>query len=88
VTEELLGSGGVDVGDGCPLSLLIPNPSRSEAMRMRMGTDGVTKCLWYRHNAGTSPRVADGFSHQLLDGFITEPSHVGQELSVMHKIRP
>ena len=29
VTKELLGGGGVDVGDGSPLSLVIPNPSRS-----------------------------------------------------------
>ncbi len=27
VAEELLGSRGVDVGDGSPLSLVIPNPS-------------------------------------------------------------
>jgi hypothetical protein len=41
-----------------------------------MGTDGVTKCLGYGDDAGTSPRVANGFSHQLLNGLISEPSQV------------
>jgi hypothetical protein len=29
VAEELLGSGGIDVGNGNPLPLFIPKPSRS-----------------------------------------------------------
>jgi hypothetical protein len=46
-------------------------------MGVWMRTDCATKCLRYGHNAGTSPRVTDGFSHQLLDGLISEPSQVG-----------
>jgi hypothetical protein len=46
-------------------------------MAVWMRTDRPTKCLGYGDDAGTSPRVADGFRHQLLDGFVSEPSQVG-----------
>jgi hypothetical protein len=57
-------------------------------MSVRVWTDRVTKRLRYGDDARTSPRVADGFAHQLLYGLISEPSHVGQKLAVMHEIGP
>ena len=43
--------------------------------------------LGYGDDARTSPRVADGFAHQLLDGLISEPSQVPQKLPVIYEIR-
>jgi hypothetical protein len=76
MSKKLLSGAGVDVGYGSPLSLFRPNSSRTEAMSMWMGTDRFAKCLGYGDDAGTSPRVAGGFRHQLLDGFVSEPSQV------------
>jgi hypothetical protein len=45
-------------------------------MGVGMGTDRPTKGLRHSHHAGTRPRATDGFSHQLLDGLISKPSHV------------
>jgi hypothetical protein len=86
VAEELLGGGGIDVGDGDPIASVIPDSSRSETMCMCMWTDRVAKRLWDGDDAGTSARVADGFTHQLLNGLVSESGEISQKFSVVHKV--
>lgn len=64
----------------------IPNSSRNETMGVRVLTDRSSKTLGDGDDTGTSLWVADGLTHQLLDGLIAEPSHISQELSVAHEV--
>ena len=86
MSKKFLGGVSVDVGDGSPFTLLIPNSSRSETMGMWVWTDSVAKRLRDGDDAGTSLRVADGFTHQLLNGLVSESGKISQEFSVVHKV--
>ena len=72
VSEQLLRSNGIDVGEGKPLSLAVPNTTRGEAVSMRVYVQNTSKALRHRHDAGTSFVFAHSFEHQLLDGLISE----------------
>jgi hypothetical protein len=64
----------------------IPNSSRNETMGVWVLTDRSSKALGDGDDTGTSLWVTDGFTHQLLDALIAEPSHISQELSVAHEV--
>ena len=87
VSEQLLGSDGIDVGDRPPLTLLIPKPTRGKSMQVRMWLDETSKGLRYGHDTGAGFVVAGGLEHQLLDGFVCESSELPQKLPVAHEIR-
>jgi hypothetical protein len=86
VSEELLGGGGIDVGDGDPIASVIPNSSRSETMDVWMLLNEAPKCLGHSDDTGTGLRVSDGFDHQLFDGLIGEPGQISQKLSSVHEV--
>jgi len=76
VSEQLLGSDGIDVGDRQPLTLIIPKPTRGKSMQVRMWLDETSKGLRYGHDTGAGFAVAGGLEHQLLDGFVCESSEL------------
>ena len=87
VSEPLLGSDGIDVGDRQPLTLLIPKPTRDKSMQVRMWLDETSKGLRCGHDTGAGFVAAGGLEHQLLDGFVCESSELPQKLPVAHEIR-
>ena len=54
-------------------------------MGVWMRLDEVPERLGDGDDAGTSPRVADGFAHQLLNGLVSDSGQVPQKLSVMRE---
>jgi len=72
VSEQPLGGVGIDIRNGEPLSLSIPNPSGHKAVSMGMRLNQTTKGLRDTDDTGSSLFVADGFAHEFLDGFISE----------------
>jgi len=87
VSEELLGGMGIEVGDGSPMTWVIPNSSGSKTVNVRVGIQDTAEGLGYGDDAGACLFVTHGFSHQLLDRRVSEPCQITQELSVVHKIR-
>ena len=86
VSPELFGGLEAEVGHGEPLSLLIPNASRSKAVDVRMWIKESAKSLRHGDDAGPSVGVGGSFGHQLLDGFIGETREIGEKLSVPPEI--
>jgi len=52
VSEELLGAMGIEVGDGSPMTLVIPNSSGSETVNVRVGIQDTAEGLGYGDDAG------------------------------------
>jgi len=86
VAKQFFRSVGIDVRDGDPLSLGIPNSTRGEAVSMRMWIENTSKRLRDHHHSGTGVGIADGFEHQLLDSLISKASQIPQKLSLAHEV--
>ena len=86
VSEELFCGVGVEVRNGKPLSLSIPNSSRRKAVSMRVSLDETAKGLRDTDDTGSSMFVADDFAHEFLDGFISEACEITQKLAVSHEV--
>ena len=52
VSEELLGGMGIEVGDGSPMTLVIPNSSGSNTVNVRVGIQDTAEGLGYGDDAG------------------------------------
>ncbi len=59
--KQLLGSNGIDIRNREPLTVLIPKPTRGEAVTVRMWIQNIAKGLRYRDHAGASFVVASRF---------------------------
>ena len=61
VSEQLLGDGGIDVGNGKPSSLGVPDSSGCKAMDMGVWVDEASKGLRHGDDSGPNVFVVDGF---------------------------
>lgn len=87
MSEQLFGGSGIDVGNGKPPSVDVPDSSGSDAMDMRVWVDETSKGLGHDDDSGSSVLVIDGLRHQLVNGLIGEPSESGKKLPVAHEVR-
>jgi hypothetical protein len=87
VREQLLRGVGIDIGDRQPLTVLVPDPTRGDAMSMRMHVQNTPKRLRHGDHPGTGFVVTGGLAHQLVDGLISEANEISEELASVHEIR-
>jgi hypothetical protein len=70
VSPEFLGGLEVEVGDGGPPSVGVPDPSGGEAMNVRVGVDEASEGLGDGDDTGSGLRVVGRLGHQALKGLI------------------
>ncbi len=87
MSEQHLGGVGIDVGNGNPLSVGIPNASRDKAVSVGIWLQERTKGLRDTNDAGSSVFVARGFTHELFDGLVGESCEIGEQFAVSHEER-
>jgi hypothetical protein len=88
VSEQLFGGAGIDVGNGKPPSVDVPDSSGSKAVDMWVWVDEASKSLRHGDDTGPSVLVVDGFAHQLAERLVGQTSEIGKKLPVVHEVRP
>ncbi len=68
------------------MTFLILEPTRGEAVRVRMRIQNIAKCLRHRDDTGAGCVVAGSLDHQLLDGLVSGASKISEKLSVVDEI--
>jgi hypothetical protein len=87
-SKQLLGSVGINVGNGNPLSLSAPEASGGTAVHVGMGLQERAEGLRDTNDAGSSVFVAGGFAKELLDGLVGETCEIGKQAAVSHEEGP
>src|SRR3972149_7357310 len=87
-SKQLLGSVGIDVGNGNPQSVGIPKASRSKAVRVGIGLQERAEGLRDANDTGSSVFVSRGFRQELFDGLIGETCEIGKQGAVSHEEGP
>ena len=86
--EELLGSGGADVGHGYPLAGGGPAAAGDERVYVRVEVELVSERLGHRDHAGSEVLLLAGcHGHQLADGLPCRGAQGAQQLAMMHEVR-
>ena len=88
MAEQLLSGVGIDVGNGNPLSVGIPNASRDKAVSVGIRLQERAKGLRDTNDAGSSVFVTRGFTHELFDGLVGESCEIGEQLALSHEEGP
>ena len=76
----------VDVGNRIPLSVGTPDASGNEAMQMWIPLQVVGEGLDGDDHAGPGLVVLDSSGHELLNGFVSGPGELGEELTAEEEV--
>ena len=77
---------GVDVGNGNPLSVGIPDSSGNDAVQVRVPLQVIGEGLDGDDHGGPRALVLDGSDHELMNGLVSGLGELGEELAVEEEV--
>jgi hypothetical protein len=82
VSPECLGGLEVEVRNGRPPSVRVPDPSGGKAMNVRVGVDEASEGLGDGDDSGSGMRVVGRLGHQAVKGLIVDAGELWEKLTV------